>query len=568
VIRGKALSFRIAILLALLSIACSQNAPGADVGEQVQATSASFSPASVNIQKSICDQFPKNLSQTEVENLTARVKDAFPAKYRAKLDSVAVKVLPDSNIELNIATIGDRYELSISSGYARNLCVLMMATLPVGPAPPPVDDTFTFQAENCREGEPRFSCLIAKLDGLNEAREKQSAAASLIAKWEKSIRVTLRSALLYGLAHEYGHVIGDIDPNLIPKQNSIDPEFVADIAGLYIITSGLAAPQVDGIYFGGMRVVDLAKLTNQAASYSHEPTICRAKRTNQIRRLLLPSLVKIYGWTHTDSKVNFFGTDAAEGRIIQFAYPDVSLAACNDPAISALTPVVDDLNKLSKIAVSLPYSEKLLPEQIDQLDRVIVKTGFGRSLHSGMLLEAKLAQPEVVQNLNGRGDPRNISAVFEALLRGDRYLDTPSDVYMSLMASLAAGRFAAHPRGYSFQRAAQQLDAELRSWSVYGTTNLYFVMMSGLSAIMNGRCNEGVRKFATLGDAINEAKRDFQPSYPGQELQQLTLGVYVTESIPIAQNIIRRGELLPPNICEAMSEELATTSKQAYGWVD
>jgi hypothetical protein len=268
--------YRRVTVFVLSLIVCFQPAWGADSrGNQPQVMAGTVPSSLVS---TVCDQFPERLSQEQAERMTVQVKDGFPAKYRAALDKVAIMVSPGNSLELGVAMIGSRYELTISAGYARNMCVLMMATLPIGSDPPPVTDRFTLPSD-CSRATARFQCLIAYLTRANSKREQGVAAAGLLQQWGPSILATLRGALLYGIAHEYGHVVGDIDPQLLPLQRKIDPELTADIAGLYLITSGVAPPQVDGMYFGGLRVVDLAHLSQVAAASSHEPIICRARRT-------------------------------------------------------------------------------------------------------------------------------------------------------------------------------------------------------------------------------------------------------------------------------------------------
>ncbi len=519
---------------------------------------------------SVCDQFPRSISQSNAEDIAGQVKDAFPAKYRPALDKVRIRVSPQSNLYLDESrTVGrqNSSQITISTGYEHDLCVLMMATVPLDANTPPVTDQFTFPASECARGQDRFTCLIQYLEKTNARRESIGGAKANLSRYAVAIRATLKTALLYGLAHEYGHVVERIDPNLIPFQQQTDQEFVADVAALYVITSNEAPSVADGLYFGGLRVLELANLSVGEFSDSHEPTICRAIRTNEFRKQALPSLNKIYLWLNEGADEGYFGGTAVKSQIVQFAFENRGKIPCANGLPQGLQAAVDDIRRLGTMVSGFPDSEHLTVGQVAQLETFKPNTGFGRSFQRGLLMEAIFAQPGALKTLKSGSEAAKVQ-LFNWIIGNKQFQDIPSEGYVEVVAGWATGRFGTHPRGYSFRQAAHQLDADLSVTSGEGSYNLIYVEIAGVSDVANGRCNEGVRKFAKIGQIIDETKSNFQPTYPGEKQIFPKLLPYVAESIGPATNVVASGEILPTKMCEAMRVELADSFKKNLGWVD
>ncbi len=526
----------------------------------------------------VCNTFDEPLTEIIAKRYVNQVVNSYPAKYRSTLFDVKIILSPESSSDLyTTQNVKDRVSVGnaiiIPRRYLKSQCLLMLSALAFsgnGQGGKTLPDFGSMP--DCPNIPSRFDCLLSGLEITLNDFEK-SAPPMRVKNLSGYVIVLVESGVEYAIAHEFAHIIND---RFFPhRRTSInyDSELEADLQALTVFAANKAVPLADSLLFGA-RVIEDSVMRRTANGGSHEAPICRASRSNTLRKKLGPYLLRITAWGFQGNP-SFDASKAISlmrsqaGAMPEISFPDTR-EVCSNKLSTEVIAAEGDLKRLDDLVSGLPSPLTISDRQLGEILRVRMDSSIGRSIRAslyggGALLKISLLSRPLGE-MSGPDDRKRLLSGLDRISRQIDVTDMSSSDYQQFLLLRAIARFSTAPPGSSFARQAEELSADLDRMIQFGSPSVQFLEVFGMYKLISGDCNgafaaliesDDLRQFITIrAGYVLDLFNVKPPERPSQ----------MTSIIEVARQLREKGVKIPPEQCKPLQNTAGV--KAAYGWTD
>lgn len=523
----------------------------------------------------VCEPFEPKLTQPGLEQLAARVREMFPERHQAALGAVRVILVGErfDVLELSRGEHGD--EIAVSDTYLRSSCGLMLwpmiltperaelrqfvaSTRPSG-CPGPADD------------EATRSCVLGYMSGFAAGWEENLVDRSEVEIQTPLVRQMVLSSFTFALAHEYAHVLIEQPGNAYAALARQDNELAADLQALTIYGSGRAWPVADTLLFAGRREFDALLQPDQVDAVAHDASYCRAMRSAQIRRRLVPGVNAINNWRSRQDTSFILSILPVLVNSFDVAVPQANVA-CDLAVPAQVTAMVADLTALAEWTARWPATAADQPHAWADLRAMRLRTEPGLAARSGMAVSHGLqpAQAMLDRMLNGSIDAaaaQDWSARLAALdsVAGIAGPMTARD-RGKFRAVQAMARFLTRPRGTGIEPALRETIAITQQAFAASQADAVDLLSLATLQLLAGDCRPALEKFNAFAKALQEPLNEMMSAAAlanGQDVSEFRKAtgemagtVAEMERAGLAQEPIERCKAAAPQLRQRLAANL------------